>query len=399
MRFKNKGRKIYKTKEKNYYGKSPVGKAFSVGLTFLLVGGIGFLGYSVAGPLLKYSKKTGDSDVPQPTTMVTQPVTDEDNNPLNGEADSGLDNSALEPICGYALTVNDMVNRDILKAALKRIPEDKPIEYVEVPLKASGGRIYYMSNDFTAVHSGAVVCEMPLGEIASAIIQQGYKPMALVSIFDDNITPATFHDIGYTFAADGTQWLDNTPESGGKPWISPFSQTAVSYNINIINEISGSGFSKVVCSDFIFPEFRDSDIELIGDSVVSADRYMTLTSAANTFYDNITGKGSTMLLEVSAADILSGKCEIMQPMLLKVNTVVLTIDLDKIRFGVFTGDTVYEFSGTAAENVSKMLDLVSDSVSGLNVVAKITAQNYNQSDIDKAIDILAEHNINSYIIT
>ena len=33
MKFKNKGRKIYKTKEKNYYGKSPVGKAFSVGLT------------------------------------------------------------------------------------------------------------------------------------------------------------------------------------------------------------------------------------------------------------------------------------------------------------------------------------------------------------------------------
>ena len=48
MKFKNKGRKIYKTKEKNYYGKSPVGKAFSVGLTVLLIGGIGFIGYSVA---------------------------------------------------------------------------------------------------------------------------------------------------------------------------------------------------------------------------------------------------------------------------------------------------------------------------------------------------------------
>ena len=48
MRFKNKGRKIYKTKEKNYYGKSPVGKAFSVGLTILLLGGIGFIGYSGA---------------------------------------------------------------------------------------------------------------------------------------------------------------------------------------------------------------------------------------------------------------------------------------------------------------------------------------------------------------
>ena len=399
MRFKNKGRKIYKTKEKNYYGKSPVGKAFSVGLTVLLLGGIGFIGYSVAEPLLKYSKKTGDSDIPQPTTMATEPVTDDDNNPINGESDSGLDNSTLEPVCGYALSVNDMVNRDILRTALKRIPEDKSIEYVQVPLKASGGKIYYSSNVFTAVQSGAVQGEMPLGEIASAIIQEGYKPMALVSIFNDNIAPAAFQDLGYLIQSDGTQWLDNRPESGGKPWLSPFSQTAISYNINVIDEISGSGFSKVVCSDFVFPEFRDSDVELLGDSVVSSDRYMTLTSAANTFYEHITGKGSTMLLEVSAADILSGKSDIMQPMLLKVNTIVLSIDLDKIRYGVFTGDTVYEFSGTPAENVSKMLDLISDSISGLNVVVKITAQNYNQSDIDKAIEILAEHNINSYIIT
>lgn len=57
MRFKNKGRKIYKTKEKNYYGKSPVGKAFSVVLTVLLLGGIGFIGYSVAEPIINYSKK------------------------------------------------------------------------------------------------------------------------------------------------------------------------------------------------------------------------------------------------------------------------------------------------------------------------------------------------------
>ena len=61
MKFKNKGRKIYKTKEKNYYGKSPVGKAFSVGLTVLLIGGIVFIGYSVAEPLINYTKKKGDS--------------------------------------------------------------------------------------------------------------------------------------------------------------------------------------------------------------------------------------------------------------------------------------------------------------------------------------------------
>ena len=44
---KTKGRKIYKTKEKNYYGKTPLGKAFSVALSVLLIGGLGFIGYNI----------------------------------------------------------------------------------------------------------------------------------------------------------------------------------------------------------------------------------------------------------------------------------------------------------------------------------------------------------------
>lgn len=394
MRFKNKGRKIYKTKEKNYYGKSPVGKVFSVGLTLLLVGGIGFIGYSVAEPILKYTKKAGDKDITQPVTMATEPLTD--------ESSSGKPNGVpeAEMLKGYALSVNDMVNREILNSALARIPEDYGIEYVEVPLKVSGGKIYYASGVFTAVQSGAAAeGNMPLGEISSAITQAGYKPMALISTFNDNIAPATIHEIGYTTYTDGIQWIDDDAEAGGKPWASPFSTTAVNYNINIIDEVSGAGFGKVICSDFVFPEFRSTDVEILGEHVISPDRYMALTSAANTLYEHITNKGSSMMLEVSAADILSGKSDIMQPMLLKVNTLILDINIDEIKYGVSTGDTVYDFSGAAAYNVDKMLDLIWDEISGFNVVVKITGQNYNPSDTARIVEKLSEREINSYILS
>ena len=82
MKFKNKGRKIYKTKEKNYYGKSPVGKAFSVGLTVLLIGGIGFIGYSVAEPLINYSKKKGDNPGSSSIESLTEAATDENGEPV-----------------------------------------------------------------------------------------------------------------------------------------------------------------------------------------------------------------------------------------------------------------------------------------------------------------------------
>ena len=406
MRFKNKGRKIYKTKEKNYYGKSPVGKAFSVGLTILLLGGIGFIGYSVAEPIMKYTKKAGDSELPQPTTLPTEAPTDDSGN-LLGAAESeqpATEGSPLatasdtEAVLGFSLNSTDLINRDVLRTALKRIPEDSDIQYVEVPLKVSGGKIYYASNTYTAQQSGAIQGEMPLGEIVSAIVQDGYKPIANISIFDDNITPATFPDMGYITYNDGSQWLDNAFEAGGKPWTSPFSQSAVAYNISIIDEVSGSGFSKVICSDFTFPEFRESDIEILGDSVVSSERHQAMTSAANTLYEHIINKGSAMYLEVSASEVLRGSEEVLQPMTLKVNTLVVNIDLDSIRYGVFTGDTVYDFSGTAAENTEKMLDLISDDISGFNIIVKISGTNYNPSDIAKAAEAVREYGINSYII-
>ena len=52
MKIKNKGRKIYKTKEKNFYGKSIPNKIFSAGLTVLFLSGVVFLGYSVAEPIM-----------------------------------------------------------------------------------------------------------------------------------------------------------------------------------------------------------------------------------------------------------------------------------------------------------------------------------------------------------
>ena len=400
MRFKNKGRKIYKTKEKNYYGKSPVGKAFSVGLTVLLLGGIGFIGYSVAEPIMKYTKKAGDSELPQPTTLPTEAPTDDSGNLIGMESETPPEVTVTdtEAILGYSLSVNDLMNRDVLHTALQRIPEDQGIQYVEVPLKTEGGKVYYASNIFTAQHSGAIQGQMTLSEIVSTIVEDGYKPIANISTFSDNISPATFPELGYLTIDDGSQWLDDDYEDGGKPWTSPFSQVAVDYNISMINEVSGSGFSKVICSDFTFPEFHDTDADFLGESVLSPDRYKAMTSAANTFYEHITNKGSTMLLEVSAADVLKGSKDILQPLILKVNTLVVDIDLDEIRYGVFTGDTVYEFSGNPAENVDKMLDLIADDISSFNVVVKIRGVNFNPSDLIKASEKVKENGFSSCII-
>ena len=222
MKFRNKGRKIYKTKEKNYYGKSPAGKAFSIGLSILLIGGIGFIGYSVAEPIVNYTKKKGDDKAA--VSSDVSPSSDESTSeslisPTNG--DSGLANAHQKMNFGTysaaAVKEGDLMNGDTLKLALKRLPTGQDIEYIEVPLKVKGGRIYYSSSVYYAMQSQAFPEMMELDEIVDIITDSGYKPVAVVSTFYDNLLPVIDGGAGYRTADTDEQWIDNDYEAGGKP--------------------------------------------------------------------------------------------------------------------------------------------------------------------------------------
>ena len=391
MKFKNKGRKIYKTKEKNYYGKSPVGKAFSVGLTVLLIGGIVFIGYSVAEPLINYTKKKGDSTAESEMIASDTTPTDENGEPVTEEGAAPQVPVSAEAYRAYALDPLDIADAQSIKAALKRVPSEEKIEYIEVPLKVSGGNIYYATNNYYATSSGVIQSYTKLSEIVSAISAEGYKPVALISTFNDNIIPNYFRDMSYLTVDDGSQWIDNDINAGGKPWMTPFSESAVEYNTDIAEEVAQAGFERVVCYDFVFPDF-------LGEKVVSPDRYMALTSAANMMYDKIMTEGSKMMLEVNASDLLKGKNDVLQPMLLKVNTIILNIDLDLMSYGVYTGDTVYEFTGTPAENVRKMLDLVSEDVSDFNVAVRVSGTTLSTQEMLEAKEEIVGYGFDSYVL-
>lgn len=395
MKFKNKGRKIYKTKEKNYYGKSPVGKAFSVGLTVLLIGGIGFIGYSVAEPIINYTKKKGDNEIVNTQTTTIEQATDE-----NGDVSANGDNPAItaEQYKAYSLAPADLLSTDALKNALKRVPAGENIEYVEVPLKTGGGKIYYASSVNMAKMAGAVQNQTSLSDIVSAIETAGYKPTAYISTFNDNLIAASYPETAYVTVDDGSMWIDNNLEDGGKPWLSPFSDAAVNYNFSIVQEVSSAGFDKVICADFVFPPFRQSDIAYLGESVIASDRYMALTSAANVMYGAIVNSGSSMMIEVSAAELLKGNTEILQPMLLNSKSLILNINLDVISYGVYAADTVYEFDGTPSDNVDKMLRLLSEDLTDFNVTVRISGESVSISELVKAKEKISSYGYNSFVI-
>ena len=387
MKLKNKGRKIYKTKEKNYYGKSPIGKLFSALLTIILIGGIGVLGYSVAGPMIDYSRKQGDEE-PQETTSAEETTTGISSE--NATNPTTVETPETEIYKGVRLNEYEIMTTEAMETAIGRVPQN--IEYIEIPLKLSDGRIIYDTGyeEFPEQNNSGLT----LSEITRTVRKNGYTPVAYISVFADNIIPAEYPQYSYMNTENLTVWHD----ADFNMWVSPFSAEYSGYLNFIADEISGAGFKKIICSDIKFPDFSDMDLSLLNDSrLESYSRYTALDNVADMLYDIINYNNSDMIIEVNSSEILSGKAEILNQQI-KADTVVVGINLDEITAGVNTGSTVYEFTGTATENITKMLDLIKDDISDFNVIIRISGTSHNTSDLLRAVDDIAQTGWESFII-
>ncbi|MBQ6033997.1 MAG: hypothetical protein IJL33_00705, partial [Ruminococcus sp.] len=64
----------------------------------------------------------------------------------------------------------------------------------------------------------------------------------------------------------------------------------------------------------------------------------------------------------------------------------------------YTGDTVYEFTGTPAENVRKMLELVSDDVSDFNVAVRVSGTTLSTQEMLEAKEEIVGYGFDSYVL-
>ena len=394
---RTQGRKIYKTKEKNYYGKTPMGKALSVALTVLLIGGIGFIGYSVAEPIVNYTKKKGD-DTSSATTVTAADYIISTEDTSVPPANTDIREPAVYKAAAFR--VGDLISTDSLKAALNRIPSGQNFEYIEIPLKISGGNIYYTSSVMYAVNSGAVQNTISLSEVVNIIESAGYKPAALISAFNDSRVPSIDPTAGYVTYATGEQWIDNDLDAGGKPWMTPYSSTAVNYIGDIVTEVSSAGFDRIICTDMVFPNFRRSDLELLSEELSSKKRFQALTSAANLFYDRAVANGASMSIEISASDLLRDNADIInEPLYLNVKSLIVKIDIDEISGGVATDTTVYDFNGTAADKTAKMLELIKNKLSAYpDTAIRLSGTSIGTDELLKAKEVIKDYGFKSYVI-
>lgn len=356
--------KVHKYSRKRRRSVTSPGRALlSIGFTFLVAGAVGVVGYSIAKPILQFAGGDSSQASTAETTLsavdTTTSVT-EFAAAVTTTTTAVTTEAAVQSVqggVGVRLSASALESKAALTQALKQAREEMPEgKLLIIPLKIQGGAVLYETESGLAKQCGAAQGTLTLSEIVAAAEEQGWTPAAECSLLYDNLLPDADAQVGY-LVTDGSRWLDNKKENGGKAWASPFSNVTVDYLKELTREIAGAGFAQIWCTDVIFPQFRQSDLNYIGESVQSADRKDALVQLVNQLAD--TAGTVPVLVEVDAAGAAAGTEEVFVPDALEVSGVVLDLGTD-----VQQGEGVLQKVTQAAPEMSLWIIAETAGVSG-----------------------------------
>ena len=405
-----KGRKVYRTN--SYEKKKRLKRALRILLGLIVIAALVFVGYSVGKPILNYLNKENENtdNVEEPWTppAVTSEVTETldtsgDSTEVTVEPsetvtspDNKINSSGLT---AYMLSEDALSDPSQFSALLDQVKADG-YTAVSVTLKAKGGKIYYSTASIMAKSDeNAVVGNMPIQQIAFLIKNSGLKMIAELNILEDNNRYGEYRDGSY-HALDGSTWLDTAADKGGKPWLSPFDDDTKELVRYMADEVAAAGFDYITVSGLTFPTFRNSDLNLLGDTVKDANRYKALIELANIVQTAANEHNTKTFIRTNAADIIYGRAEIFKPSELSGYTLLIDFDPAEFTDSVVYNNNEIVFSELDPSSKFKTAFEIIKGQCGteISVIPVITESGSNHADYDSLIAEIINEDFESYFV-
>ena len=370
---KNKTFKVKRSKGRLYKKKKSAGrKVLEVILLVVIAGGLGFLGYSLAGPLISYIQEGGGESVTTPWEPPESSTPEESESSDTSDSESA--DTSTQPVSdasgSYLLSVTALTNQSALMQALSTA-QSAGCSVIIVPVKNGEGNLLYNSQLDGIKGTDLVTGTMSAGQIVGVIKGKGFTSVkALLPTLYDRTTPLYVEDTGYRFADDSYGWLDAAPENGGKPWVDPFRAGTKQYYSALAGELIKAGFDEILMSELRFPSFEVYDETILEARNFMPTRYTALTAL---YRSTVSAASNKAAVAINIADVLSGygqsfggTAEILSDKSF-TGTVCLTIKLTDFGTRLATGETAS--IALPADPVQKVQALVSKAVEyiGTNV--------------------------------
>lgn len=397
-----------------------------------------FVGYSVAGPIGRYIASRPDRTETQPWTPTDTDIVTDDTAaqtaelpavtditksdislPVSEEAQTSAA-AVTEPAettvttvseqtaalrdggAAYYLDPDSMSDADSLDAALDELAASG-CNAVIFPVKTEGGVFHYRTElDFVATvidGNDPIQSELSAADIVKAAESRGLRPVALMSVLYDNNRYGDYRDGSYR-SEDGDTWLDTSPDKGGKPWLSPFDETAQEYLCDIVTELGEAGFDEIICDDFIFPEFRSSDIDMLGEEVSPySDRYQALTSLAVMMNNAGNEAGTRVMLRITANSVIRRYSELFYPDELEGCRIMIDYSENNISRTMVAGnDEVILDDMDMYDKITAVYGEVSSRCGDLPVYPMLDRESMSADDFDEAVKALTAMGYDEYYV-
>ena len=137
-------------------------------------------------------------------------------------------------------------------AATAQQMAEQGVRYAVMTLKDEQGYIYYASSLPGAAQSVAATT-FDAAAAAEAFRAAGVEPVAQICTFRDPKAPYADRTMGIHYQDSDYFWLDAAGDAGGKPWLDPYSGSAIVFVNGLIQEARTMGFEQIILTGLQFP--------------------------------------------------------------------------------------------------------------------------------------------------
>jgi len=424
LKHRKKGRRIFTRKARNHRIFSvyhPLRTAAGTALTLVLAAVLGFVGYHVIGPIVTriraeeknptktpepffsdVAEVTGTEPLPDQTTTTvsyTVTVTETTVQTFTETTTTAVQISRFgeNVTVAYFAEPDALTDLDAVEAEAKRLAA-AGYRAMVLPMKETGGKLHYASSNERALGCGASNEDMlTVREIRNAANRYDIRCIAMMSTLEDQTYPNTYLDGSYTFKEGKTRWLDNKPENDGKPWLSPFTDAAGAYLSALAQELSEGGFDPILCTDTKFPNFFDSDVELLGKKIQDKDRRQ---NALIDLLNGITEAAPEACCMIDLHEAVSGKEEAFVPDKLDMKSVCFRIDIRDFTEPFKANGKRFDPSSLEFSDKVSMLARAADAAAdGKTVYPCIVRDGLTDAELETVVEIFRESGHELILVT
>ena len=151
--------------------------------------------------------------------------------------------------------VTALTSDDAIRAAAQQAAA-QGAAYAVVTLKDTAGTVYFPSQTAAGAANAAAQTVDP-ARIAAIFKEEGLVPVAKLAAFRDPAGARAVRTMAIGYTNQAYLWLDNKASAGGNPWLNPYSQEAVQYIGDLIDELHTAGFDQILLENVQFPSAQN----------------------------------------------------------------------------------------------------------------------------------------------